>query len=54
MHSDQTGKFPCVARSGNQSLIITCVVDTNLILADPFKTKTKRQLTATYLNIKKN
>ena len=53
MHSDQTGKFPCVARSGNQCLMIACVVYADLILAAPFKNKTKRQLTATYLEIKK-
>ena len=33
--------------------MIACVVDSNIILADPFKTKTKIQLTETYLNIKK-
>ena len=53
MYSDQTGKFPYVARSGNQYLMISCVVDANIILADPFKTKTKIKLTETYLNIKK-
>ena len=49
---DQTGKFPYVARSGNQYLMIAYVVDLNLILAKVFKKKTKEDLTATYLNIK--
>ena len=33
--------------------MIACVVNSNMILEDPFKTKTKIQLTETYLNIKK-
>ena len=39
MYTDQTGKFPCVARSGNQYLMIAHVVDLNLILAKAFKKK---------------
>ena len=30
MCSDQTGKFPYIARSGNKYILIACVVDTNL------------------------
>ena len=52
MHADQAGKFPCVARSGNQYLMIAYVVDPNLILAKAFKRKTKEDLTVTYLSIK--
>ena len=37
MYSDQTGKFPYVARSGNQYLMTCYVVDVNLILATAFK-----------------
>ena len=33
--------------------MILCVVDTNVILAVPFKNKKKQQLTLTYLSIKK-
>ena len=33
--------------------MIVCVVDANFILATPFKTNTKSQLTANYLKIKK-
>ena len=50
-HSDRMGKFTHIVRSSNQCLMIACVVDANLILAAPFKTNTKRQLTATYLKI---
>ena len=52
MYTDQTGKFPCVARSGNHYLMIAYVADPNLILAKAFKRKTKEDLTATYLSIK--
>ena len=51
-HSDRMGKFTHIVRSSNQCLMIACVVDANLILAAPFKTNTKRQLTATYLKIR--
>ena len=40
IYSDQTGKFPYVARSGNQYLMIMCAVDANVILAAALK-KTK-------------
>ena len=46
-------EFPYVVRIGNQYLKIVCVFSANLILAAPFKTKTKRQLTKTFLKIKK-
>ena len=53
IYSDQTGKFPYTARSGNQYLMIVYVVDANLILATPFKNKTKTHLTEAYLKTKK-
>ena len=53
MCSDQTGKFPYVARSENQHTMIMCVVDAHSILAVPFKNKTKYFLTSTHLNMKK-
>ena len=53
MCSDQTGKFPYVARSENQHTMIMCVVDAHSILAVPFKNKTKYFLTSRCLNIKK-
>ena len=52
MHTDQTEKFPYVARSSNQYLMIAYVVDPNLILAKAFKKKIKEELIATYLSIK--
>ena len=53
MYSDQTGKFPYVARSGNQYIMVVYVVDPNVILATAFKNKTKLQLTEAYMKIKK-
>ena len=53
MCSDQTGKFPYVARSGNQHVMVVHVVDPNVILATAFKNKTKLQLTEAYMKIKK-
>ena len=52
-YSHQTGKFSCVARSGNEHLMIVCVIDDNSILETPFKTKTKNQLNVTYFKIEK-
>ena len=42
MCSDQTGKFPYVSRNGNQCLMIVIVIDANVVLAAPFKNKTKQ------------
>ena len=53
LHTDQTGKFPRVALSGNQHIMIAHAADPNVILAAAFKNKTKQQLTSTYLSIKK-
>ena len=39
LYYDQTGKFPCTARSGNQYLMIIYLVDENVILAETFKNK---------------
>ena len=41
MRSDQTGEFTYVAISGNQYLMLVCVVDANLILEAPFKLRLK-------------
>ena len=49
MNSDQTDKFPYVARKGNRCLMIVFIVDANATLATTFKNKTKQQLTDTYL-----
>ena len=48
MYSDQTGKFPYVANSGKQYLMIVYVVNDDLIMTDRFKTKTKSQITANF------
>ena len=53
MCSDQTGKFPHVARSGNQYIMVVFAVDPNVILATAFQNKTKLHLTEAYLRIKK-
>ena len=52
LHTDQIGKFPYVSRQGNQCIMIAYVVDPNVILAVPFKSKTKEHLTAACLQIK--
>ena len=54
IHSDQTVKFPYVARSRYQYLMIVLTVDTNSIFAAPFRNNTKEEQTKTYLKIKKN
>ena len=53
IYSNQIGKFPHVAHSSNQYIIVVCVVDLNIILAVVFKNKIKVQLTEAYMEIKK-
>ena len=39
LRSNQTGKFPCTIRSGNQCLMVILTVDANSSLANSFKNK---------------
>ena len=39
LYTDDTGRFPVHARSGNQYIMIAYHCDTNLILADPFASR---------------
>lgn len=53
IHLDQMGEFLYVAISGKQCLVIVHVVNANVILVTPFKSKRKHQLTSAHLNINK-
>ena len=53
LFSDQTRNCLHAARSDNQCLMIIHIVDTNVMLAVPFKNKTIQQLTETCIKLKK-
>ena len=48
LFTDDTGRFPVRARSGNQYVMIAFHADGNLILQQAFKTKSDRHRIATY------
>ena len=51
LYTDDTGRFPVRARSGNQYVMIAYHVDGNLILQQPFKTKSDAHRLAAYNTI---
>jgi len=51
LFTDDTGRFPVRARSGNQYVIIAFHADGNLILQQAFKTKSDRHPIAAYNSI---
>ena len=51
LYTDDTGRFPVRARSGNQYVMIAYHVDGNLILQQPFKTKSDAHWLAAYNTI---
>ena len=48
MYSDQTGKFPIRAASGNQYIMIAYHVDANTITTECFRNKTDAELIKAY------
>ncbi len=48
VYTDDTGCFPVRARSGNQYIMIVYHADGNLILQQPFKTKSNAHCLAAY------
>ena len=48
LYTDDTGRFPIHAHSGNQYIMITYHCDKNLILAVPFKTRKDMQRLIAY------
>ena len=48
LYTDDTGRFPVRARSGNQYVMIAYHADGNLILQQPFKTKSDTHRIAAY------
>ena len=51
LYTDDTGRFPVRARSGNQYVMIAYHADGNLILQQPFKTKSDAHRLAAYNSI---
>ena len=51
LYTDDTGRFPVRARSGNQYVMLAYHVDGNLILQQPFKTKSDTHRLAAYNTI---
>ena len=51
LYTDDTGRFPVKARSGNQYIMIAYHVDGNIILQQPFKTKSDAHRLAAYNTI---
>jgi hypothetical protein len=51
LFTNDTGRFPVRARSGNQYVMIAFHADGNLILQQPFKTKSDRHRIAAYNSI---
>jgi hypothetical protein len=48
LYTDDTGRFPIKARSGNQYIMIAYHADGNVILQQPFKTKSDAHRLAAY------
>ena len=42
--TDQTGKFACTSKRGNNYLFVTCAYDVNVILARPLKSRKGKEL----------
>ena len=42
--TDQTGKFACTSKRGNNYFFVTCACDANTILAHPLKTRKGKEL----------
>jgi hypothetical protein len=51
LYTDDTGRFPVKAQSGNQYVMIAYHVNGNLILQQAFKTKSDRHRIAAYNTI---
>ena len=43
IYTDQTGKFPTKARSGNRYVMIIVAIDSNAVLMAPMKNKTDKE-----------
>lgn len=51
IYSDQTGKLPCRARSGNQYIMVILHVDSNYAFEEPMKNKSDEEMQRAYLRI---
>ena len=49
IYSDQSGRFPVRARSGNQYLMVLVEIDSNCILVEPMKSKKDDEMQRAYL-----
>ena len=53
IYTDQTGKFPTKARSGNRYIMIMVAIDSNAILVAPMKSKADKEQRLAYLSMLK-
>ena len=53
IYTDQTGKSPAKARSGNRYVMIMVAIDINAILVTPMKNKTDKEQRLAYLSLLK-
>ena len=53
LYTDDTGRFPIYARSGNQYIMIAYHCDANLILAEPFSSRNDTHRLLAYEKIRK-
>ena len=51
LYTDDTGRFPIKARSGNQYLMVAYHCDSNAILVAPFKTRKYKHRLEAYKSI---
>ena len=48
MYTDQTGKFPTKAASGNQYIMVLVEINSGAILAEPMRNRTSGEMIKTY------
>ena len=48
IYTNQTGKFPITSSRGHKYIMVLCAIDGNVVLAEPMKNKSEREMVETY------
>ena len=53
IYTDQTGRFPVTSSSGHKYIMIMVEIDSNVIMAEPMKSKRDKEMQRAYLALLK-